>query len=258
MVLHPQGVVDVAILRAADVTGVDFGFLLGAARRESGYDPSAKAPTSSAVGLFQFVEQTWLSTLKRHGAEHGYARYAQLIARGPDGRYHAIDGQARAAVMALRLDPHAAALMAGEMTADHAAWLRQKIGRPPTAGELYIAHFLGVDGAARLIEAAPVTPKADAAAMFPAPAHANPGVFHHGGKAVTLAQLYANLTGAPEPAADGAGGSGAFLRYAAARRAEVSRPRRPAAAAPLALRGREAAHGPPILASNIAKGRPRG
>ena len=129
MILHPQGVVDVAILRAADATGIDSTFLLGAAKRESGYNPAARAPTSSAEGLFQFIEQTWLATLKRHGARHGYARYAELIVQGPDGRFHATDPEARRAVMNLRLDPHAAALMAGEMTADHAAYLRRRIGR---------------------------------------------------------------------------------------------------------------------------------
>jgi len=30
--------------------------------------PPARAQTSSAAGLFQFVDQTWLATLKRHGA----------------------------------------------------------------------------------------------------------------------------------------------------------------------------------------------
>ena len=71
-----RGVVEAAIQRASDATGVDFNFLLGAARRESGYNPNAKASTSSAAGLFQFVDQTWLSTLKQHGAKYGYARYA--------------------------------------------------------------------------------------------------------------------------------------------------------------------------------------
>ena len=73
-----RGVVEAAIQRASNATGVDFGFLMGAARRESGYNPSAKAKTSSATGLFQFVDQTWLATLKRHGAKYGYARYAEL------------------------------------------------------------------------------------------------------------------------------------------------------------------------------------
>ena len=83
-----RGVVEAAIERASQATGVDFSFLLGTARRESGYNPGARAHTSSAAGLFQFVDQTWLATLKRHGAKYGYARYADLIGQGADGRYY--------------------------------------------------------------------------------------------------------------------------------------------------------------------------
>ena len=108
---------------------------------------------SSAAGLFQFVEQTWLSTLKQHGSKHGYARYAELITKGPDGRYRVDGAEARRAVMDLRLDPHAASLRAGELTSDHAAYLKGRTGRDPTAGELYAAHFLGPQGSARLIQA---------------------------------------------------------------------------------------------------------
>jgi len=141
-----RGVVEAAIQRASQATGVDFSFLMRTASRESGYNPSAKAPTSSAAGLFQFTEQTWLATLKRHGAKYGYARYADLITRGSDGRYRVSGEEARKAVMNLRFDPHAASLMVGEMTSDNAAYLAGRIGRQPTAGELYAAHFLGPQG----------------------------------------------------------------------------------------------------------------
>jgi hypothetical protein len=46
-------------------------------------------------------------------------------------------------VLGLKLDPHAASLMAGELTSDHASYLRGRVGRSPTSGELYAAHFLG-------------------------------------------------------------------------------------------------------------------
>ena len=71
--------IEAAVRRAAEVTHVDFGFLMRTAKRESGYDAGAKAASSSAAGLFQFIEQTWLSTMKLHGPAHGYARYADLI-----------------------------------------------------------------------------------------------------------------------------------------------------------------------------------
>jgi hypothetical protein len=220
VVAPPHGVVSVAIERASDMTGIDFGFLLGTAGRESGYNPKAQAPTSSAAGLFQFVDQTWLATVKRHGSRYGYARYVALIEQGPDGRFRAKDAQARAAVMSLRLDPRAACLMAGEMAADHAAYLHQNMGRAPSVGELYAAHFLGPEGAARLIALLRITPQAPAAPLFPDAARANPTIFSHDGQPVTVAQLYAQLTGRPGVRLSPTSGAEAFVRYAAARQAE--------------------------------------
>src|SRR3954471_20056921 len=96
-----RGVVEAAIQRASQATGVDFSFLMKTANRESGMNPGAKAGSSSASGLFQFVEQTWLSTLKQHGSKYGYARYADLISRGSDGKFRVEGGEARRAVMDL-------------------------------------------------------------------------------------------------------------------------------------------------------------
>lgn len=206
-----KGVVEAAIQRASNATGVDFTFLLGTAKRESGYNPAAHAPTSSAAGLFQFVEQTWLSTLKKHGAKYGYARYADLIQQSPDGRYFVQGADARKAVMDLRLDPHAASLMAGELASDHASYLRGRVGRDPTAGELYAAHFLGPQGSARLIEALRATPQASAAGLFPEAAAANRNIFYPGGRTATVAEVYANLTRGP-----GSGGTVSALTAAPA------------------------------------------
>jgi hypothetical protein len=219
-----RGVVEAAIARASKATGVDFSFLMRTAGRESGMNPVARSGASSAAGLFQFVEQTWLATLKQHGAKYGYARYAELISKGADGRFHVNGDEARKAVMDLRLDPHAAALMAGELAADHAAYLRGRMGRQPTAGELYAAHFLGPQGSAKLIEAAQATPGAPAARLFPEAAQANRAIFFTAGRANSVAQVYDNLTRAagsgdaiqpPSPPVEDDGG---FVQYASARR----------------------------------------
>jgi hypothetical protein len=186
--------IEAAVQRAARATGVDFDFLMSTAKRESGYNPRAKAASSSAAGLFQFVGQTWLQALKRHGAAHGYARYADLIQQGADGRYHVDGEEARQAVLDLRYDASASASMAGALATDHAAYLRGRVGREPTGGELYAAHFLGAEGAARLVQAYEANPRASAAALFPEAAGANPGVFYAGGEPRTVAQLYANLS----------------------------------------------------------------
>lgn len=218
-----RGVVEAAVQRASAATGVDFTFLMRTARRESGYNPAAKAQTSSAAGLFQFVEQTWLGTLKKHGSKYGYARYADLIQQGADGRYRVTGDEARKAVMNLRFDPHAASLMAGEMTADHAAYLKGRVGRTPTAGELYAAHFLGPKGSAQLIEAARASPGANAATMFPQAAAANRSIFYRDGRPATVAEVYANLTktGGTAGAVDLPKQEQAFVQYASARRSDL-------------------------------------
>jgi hypothetical protein len=186
--------VEGAIRQAAAATGIDFDFLMKTARRESSLNPSAKARTSSAAGLFQFVEQTWLSTLKRHGLKHGYERLASLVERGSDGRYRVDGADARRAVLNLRFDPQAASLMAGELASDHAAYLRGRTGREPTAGELYAAHFLGPHGSAKLIEAVERRPGAAASSLFPEAASANRSIFYRSGRAATVAEVYASLT----------------------------------------------------------------
>lgn len=219
-----RGAVEAAIQRASTATGVDFTFLMKTANRESGYNPRAKASSSSAAGLFQFVEQTWLSTLKQHGSKYGYARYADLISKGSDGRYSVNGAEARKAVMDLRLDAHASSLMAGELASDHASYLKGRTGRTPTAGELYAAHFLGPQGSARLIEAANTRPGASAASLFPDAANANRSIFYRDGRAATVAEVYANLTrtggmgqATSVPAAPADDG---FIQYASARRTE--------------------------------------
>ena len=47
-----------AIARASESTGVDFDYLLAQARLESGLNPDAKARSSSATGLYQFIDST--------------------------------------------------------------------------------------------------------------------------------------------------------------------------------------------------------
>ncbi len=233
MVIAPLGTIstiEAAVRGAASTTGVDFGFLMRTAQRESGLSAGAHAVTSSAAGLFQFVEQTWLSTLKRHGPAHGYARYADLISEASDGRFYVPQGEdARRTVMNLRYDPHAAATMAGELASDHAAYLRGRVGREPTGGELYAAHFLGPEGSARLIEAYKANPSQPAASLFPEAATANRNVFYRGGRSLSVAELYADLgrtggsAGQTIRDVEADPGAGAFTAYAGAARSERQR-----------------------------------
>ncbi|EJL35706.1 transglycosylase family protein [Caulobacter sp. AP07] len=256
-----RSVVESAIQRASSATGVDFTFLMGTAKRESGYNPNAKAGTSSASGLFQFVDQTWLSTLKKHGSKYGYARYADLIQQGTDGKYRVVGDEARKAVLGLKLDPHAASLMAGELASDHASYLRGRVGRSPTSGELYAAHFLGPQGSARLIEAVNASPGASAAAMFPDAAAANRSIFYREGRAATVGEVYANLTktggGEPVTAPDASANAApaadqGFIQYATGRRLE--RIQQQEALVNLILRGSQDVDSGFSLASNNSGG----
>lgn len=199
------GGVEAAIRRASNATGVDADFLVRTARRESAMNPSARARTSSAAGLFQFIEQTWLGTVKAHGAKHGYGQYADLIYRSGDGRWR-VEGSARNVVLDLRFDPQAASTMAAELTASNAAYLRGRSGREPGAGDLYAAHFLGPAGAAQLMDAMERRPGASAVALFPEAAAANRSIFYRDGRPATVAEVHANLQ---RSAGDGAPASAA-------------------------------------------------
>jgi hypothetical protein len=180
-----------ALKQASASTGADFGYLLDTATRESGLKCTAKAGTSSASGLFQFVEQTWLGLVKQHGSQFGLGSYAGEISQSSDGRYHVENAADRQAILALRNDPQTAALMEGEYANQCRSTLRGDLGRNVCNGELYAAHFLGTDSAAKLIRMAQNQPNASAAAAFPAAADANQNVFYHAdGSAKTAKEVY--------------------------------------------------------------------
>jgi hypothetical protein len=185
-----------AIRKAAQLTGTNFQYLLATAKVESNLNPGAKAPTSSAGGLFQFIDQTWLGTIKESGEALGYGRYANAISRNEAGKFVVENPAMRREIMALRQDPTANAVMAGAFTKSNAAYLKERLGRDATEGELYIAHFMGAGGAARLIEQSEAAPGAKAAEAFPNAARANRSIFFDGnGKARNFAEVAQKLSG---------------------------------------------------------------
>ncbi len=186
----PGSAVMGAIRQAAETIGTSFDYLLATAKIESGLNPQAGSSTSSARGLFQFIEQTWLSTMKQAGTALGYGNYAAAITQDASGRYQVQDASVRGEILKLRNDPTVNAEMAGAFTKANAEALSAQLGRPPTESELYIAHFLGVGGAARLITQAASNPGAKAADMFPSAAQANSSIFYdRSGAARTVAQV---------------------------------------------------------------------
>jgi hypothetical protein len=210
-----------AIRQAARVTGVSFDYLLATAKVESDLNPNLTVRTSSATGLFQFIEQTWLATLKQGGPAFGYGSYSDAISRTPSGRYVVEDLALRAEIMQLRKDPIANALMGGVVTQKNALELAKRIGRKPSEDELYIAHFFGPYAAAKAIRLAGSDPTANAAAIFPAPAAANRSIFYdRQGNARSIAGVCAELMRRYQVAR--AAGPPASVRLAAG---DVPRPR---------------------------------
>ena len=183
-----------AIRHAADATGAGFEYLLATAKMESNFNPAASASTSSARGLYQFIDQTWLGTVKEAGAQLGYGKYADAIARSSSGSYSVSDADTRAAIMKLRHDPVASSAMAGVLTQSNSFKLTGQIGRRPTDSELYMAHFMGVGGAAKLISSAEDTPQASGAQLFPSAAAANRSIFYdRDGRSRSVAEVYSVL-----------------------------------------------------------------
>lgn len=187
--------VTAAVQAGAERTGMGFDYLMRTAQKESAMNPAAKAGTSSATGLFQFIEQTWLQMVKADGAKHGLQRYADAI-ETKGGRYAVTDPALRSEILHLRTDPSTSAILAGELSRRNGAALAQSLGRQPTDGELYIAHVMGARGAAGLIREAATNPSRTAAGLYPDEAAANRGLFYdrNTGAARSVGQLYAVLT----------------------------------------------------------------
>ncbi|MBL4757991.1 MAG: transglycosylase SLT domain-containing protein [Rhizobiales bacterium] len=180
-----------ALQNASQRTGVGFEYLMRTAMQESSLRPDAQASTSSAAGLFQFIESTWLRTLKTEGPNLGLGEAAQAIEATGQGRYTVRDSQLREQILNMRHDPEVAALMAGALTRENSDSLNNMLGRSPTDGELYMAHFLGADGAGRLISLAEERPGISAARAFPDAARANRSIFYErDGRARNTADVY--------------------------------------------------------------------
>src|SRR5450755_284426 len=184
-----------SIKQAASSTGASFEYLLATAKMESNFDPKAGASTSSARGLFQFIDQTWLGTVKEAGSQLGYGKYADAISKSSSGSYSVSDPAARTAILKLRDDPTAASSMAAVLTQSNSFKLTGQIDRRPTDGELYMAHFMGVGGAAKLISNAEDNPNASGARLFPNAASANRSIFYdRSGRARSVSEVYSVLS----------------------------------------------------------------
>lgn len=170
----PTGVVN-AIKTASAQTGVSFSYLMEKAAAESNFNPTVKAKTSSATGLFQFIESTWMDMVDRHGDKYGIDKNAS-----------------KSELLNLRKDPELASYMAAEFAGGNKAHLEKTIGGDIGNTELYFAHFMGAGGASAFLSQLKKSPLSIGADIFPKEARANKGVFYDrtSGEPRTLQEIY--------------------------------------------------------------------
>lgn len=180
-----------AIKAASKESGVDFAYLVNKAAQESGFRTDVKATTSSATGLYQFTEQTWLQMVRENGAKHGLDALATKITQRADGSLTVKDRALRSQILELRKNPEMAAAMAAELAQDNKTYLQNNVGGTIGNTELYLAHFLGAGGATDFLTAMRGNPQAKAANLLPEAAAANRNVFYDAnGRPKSVAAIY--------------------------------------------------------------------
>jgi hypothetical protein len=177
-------------------------YLIAVGRAESNLDTFARSPGSSAAGRFQFVEQTWLLTMRRYGQALGLAREARLIRLAADGHAVVADPAARADLLALRFDPRVSTALVIALTRENARVLQANLGRSPTDAELYAAHLLGAGQAIVLLSANHLVPDYPAATIFPVAARSNPSLFYAGRSPRSVCGLLALIERKMDPYRD--------------------------------------------------------
>ncbi|HOO52487.1 MAG TPA: transglycosylase SLT domain-containing protein, partial [Alphaproteobacteria bacterium] len=152
-----------AIQSASQKTGVDFSYLLQQAQVESSFKADAKAKTSSATGLYQFIDRTWLQMVNKYGDKYGLSQYADQIS--DTGKV--ANSKIKAEILNLRNDAKICSLMAGELACENKNYLESKVSGDIGSTELYMAHFMGPGGASKFLNALRSNPTASAADAFP-------------------------------------------------------------------------------------------
>ena len=169
------------ITEASERTDISANYLLALAYIESSCNPKAKAKTTTAAGMFQFVEQTWLMSMHQHGGKYGYSDEAKLILVNKKGRAYVTDESKKQEILDLRLEEDLSALLAAELAKDNYNYMKKRVNRDIDATALYMAHFLGPYGATQFLVALDDQPSTSATTLFPPAAKANPWVFRKGG-----------------------------------------------------------------------------
>ena len=185
------------IVRAAREVGTDPELLMAIADKESSFATEVQARTSSATGLFQFIEKTWLGVVHKFGAQYGLSKESAVIVYGEDG-WTVPSPEEKARILELRREPRLSALLAGEMLKRDAARIAGRIGRPLSHGETYLAHFLGPSDAERFMAKVVEEPRSAAAQLLPRPAKSNKTIFYANAgrrkvKSLSVAEVHAKF-----------------------------------------------------------------
>lgn len=185
-----------AAIRLAHMrTGVNFRYLMELAETESSFDPMERAFTSSATGLYQFTDSTWIKSVKTYGQKYGLGMYASEIEHSVNNadetQFSIRNPIIYQHVLNLRFNPRFSALLAAEFSKNNEQRLSRLLGREFGRTELYLAHFLGMKGALNFLEALANTPDQIASDIFPHAAKTNQSIFQPGqNKGRTISEVY--------------------------------------------------------------------
>jgi peptidoglycan hydrolase-like protein with peptidoglycan-binding domain len=171
-----------AIQLGSTRTGVDFTFLMELAKVESNFNPTVRAQKSSATGLFQFTDNSWLEAIRIFGADYGlkdYATHVKLIDNVKHEQQQIARSPLQQEVLALRLNPRLSTLLAAENIKRNLQNLSYKTRRDPGRTDLYLSHFFGLTGALMFLKTLDEEPTAIAGDIFPGAAASNLGVFQN-------------------------------------------------------------------------------
>lgn len=174
--------------------GMDPTYLVRLANRESHFDPFAESPTSSATGLFQFTDNTWLCSLQDFGPVLGIAGSDQ-IRRNGRGVCETSGSTERSRLLALRSDAILSTRVAAAFSLRNYRVLSSELGRRPTATELYILHFFGENTGLRFLEAYASSPSNSAYSLARDAAASNARIFFApGGRPRSVDEVFGRLS----------------------------------------------------------------
>lgn len=154
------------IVNAAKVVGIDPNIMLTTAAIESDFNPNAKAGTSSASGLMQFIKSTWKETISKHGSKYGYDQSTSPF------------------------DPKASALMGAHYIKDSLSGLSKSYKGAISSVEAYLVHFMGPGGAAKFLKAMQENPGQYGSQLMPKEAAANQSIYFGKNGPRTLGEIY--------------------------------------------------------------------